>query len=216
MLKEDLTWDNINTETPIEIYGHCTVQINDCEVALIGGKVGPLPGAPSDKIHIYNLKSNTWRDKPLAKELINPSCTKIMEKTTSESKILFGCGSDASSADAPNVYEWELSSDRINVVYEGICATPNAPGRFKNIDENTAIIVHSNGKINRISSSTENLVGNLNPSGDDLSSTGGTSVYDYDFFILDRKTTMCSPPPAPAPAQAPPPGKAPAPAPGSL
>ena len=128
-----------------------------------------------------------------------------MEKTTGESKILFGCGSDGE--DAPNVYEWELSSDRINVVNEGICAPPSgAEGRFKKMDENTVVIVHVNGKINRISSS--NVVEQLNPSGEDLSNTGGTSVYDYDFFILDRKTTMCSPPPVPPPASGgPPPAK---------
>jgi len=210
MLKEDLTWDTINTETPVEIYGHCTVQINDCEVALIGGMLNPT--TPSDKIHIYNLKSNTWRDRQIDQtflKILNPSCAKIMEKTTGESKILFGCGSDGD--DAPNVYEWELSSDRINVVNEGICAPPNGggngeAGRFKKMDENTVVIVHVNGKINRISSS--NVVEQLNPSGEDLSNTGGTSVYDYDFFILDRKTTMCSPPPVPPPASGgPPPAK---------
>ena len=224
MLKEDLTWDTLNTETPVEIFGHCIVQINDCEVALIGGTVGPTDTtALNDKIHIYNLKSNTWREKPNPFVMNNPSCTKILEKTTSQSKILFGCGVSTSDApDAPNVYEWELSTDRINVVFEGICGDTSVPGsvpgRFKNIDENTAIIVHQNGAINRISS----LGQEINLGGDSLSNTAisaAASVYDYDFFILDRKTTMCAAPPAPggpppAPGGPPPAPGGPPPAPG--
>jgi hypothetical protein len=36
-LDEKMRWEHVNTEMPNARANHCMVQINDCEVALIGG-----------------------------------------------------------------------------------------------------------------------------------------------------------------------------------
>jgi hypothetical protein len=60
-LDEDMKWRQTQTDMPNERFDHCMVQINDCEIALIGGETS---GGSSDSIDIYNFKTNTWREGP--------------------------------------------------------------------------------------------------------------------------------------------------------
>ena len=201
MLKEDLTWEMVNTQVPIEIHGHCAVQINDCEVALIGGNTGlPPTAAPSSKIYIYNFKSNEWRerdalldpnsDPPEPLDLYGVSCAKVMEKTTGATKILFGFGENLDTG----LWEWELSSDRFNKVWKnpGI-----PPGKFKSLDENTIVSVHEGGNVARSTASVEEYIKILNPNGQNLANNVFTAY--FDFFILPRKETQCKAPLPPPP-----------------
>lgn len=190
-LREDLKWETVDSELPAALHGNCAVQINDGEVAIIGGYEGP---DPSDKFYIYNFKTNTWRERPSPVDtlgdpvdLYGVSCAKVIEKTTDEIKVLFGM------VTISQIWEWELSSDRINEVWK---KTAVDPGIFKKLDENTVIGVHINGKVSRISASTDDYIEILNSpaSADDLA-----NLFDFpysDFFILPRKETKCLPPPA--------------------
>ena len=205
MLREDLTWEMINTQVPIEIHGHCAVQINDCEVALIGGITGlGTAAAPSRKIYIYNLKSNEWRERDALMDPVLPapgpllmyglSCAKVMEKTTGETKILFGFPEDS---DATSLWEWELSSDRFNKVWEN----PQVPpGKFKKVDENTVVSVHSTGNVARSTASTEDFIKIFNG----VTLANEMKQTDFDFFILPRKETRCNAPPITPPENGPP------------
>ena len=78
-LDESLKWATVNTELPEERIKHCQVQINDCEIAFIGGIRGTTyDGYENDNsdldydsstdddmvIDIYNHQTNTWRTGP--------------------------------------------------------------------------------------------------------------------------------------------------------
>ena len=197
MLGEDLKWEMVNTQVPIEMHGHCAVQINDCEIALIGGITGLGTAAgPSAKIYIYNYKSNEWRerDAPMGGDPPEPillyghSCVKVMEKTTDATKILFGYSEEGPST----LWEWELSSDRINVVW----SKPQIPpARFKKVDENTIVSVHLNGFVTHSTASTDDFIKIQNDGvADGLISRPLGMPTDFDLFLLPRKETKCLPP----------------------
>ena len=74
-----LKWATVNSELPEEREKHCQVQINDCEIAFIGGIRGAnydgyVDGNQDlnydsstdddDVIDIYNHQTNTWRTGP--------------------------------------------------------------------------------------------------------------------------------------------------------
>ena len=46
-----------------ERYNHCQVQINDCEVAFIGGIKGS-DVVSTETVHIWNFEEHTWRTGP--------------------------------------------------------------------------------------------------------------------------------------------------------
>ena len=58
-----LKWATVNSELPEEREKHCQVQINDCEIAFIGGQVDAETTA-TDTIEIWNWKEHTWRTGP--------------------------------------------------------------------------------------------------------------------------------------------------------
>lgn len=75
IMMHDLRWDTVPTVMPRHRSGHCSVQINDCEIALIGGgegvwhdleTAGSFYSATSYvlEIDIYNFKTNKWRTGP--------------------------------------------------------------------------------------------------------------------------------------------------------
>ena len=57
-LDEELRWTCLDTAMPTAKSYHCSIQINDCEIALIGGDNA------TTAIEIYNYKENTWRLGP--------------------------------------------------------------------------------------------------------------------------------------------------------
>ena len=46
-----------------ERYNHCQVQINDCEVAFIGGITG-TDVVSTETVAIWNFEEHTWRAGP--------------------------------------------------------------------------------------------------------------------------------------------------------
>ena len=78
-LDEDMTWETVPDEMQEARINHCQVQINDCEIAFIGGIRGTTydgyENGNSDLdydsstdddmvIDIYNHQTNTWRTGP--------------------------------------------------------------------------------------------------------------------------------------------------------
>ena len=60
-----LHWEEGHDELPEERANHCQLQINDCEVAFIGGVRGPdLAATSTDIIDIWNFEERTWRYGP--------------------------------------------------------------------------------------------------------------------------------------------------------
>ena len=67
MMNENMVWADIGVAMPAERINHCQVQINDCEIAFIGGERGTdVSDASNDDamIDIYNYKTKTWRTGP--------------------------------------------------------------------------------------------------------------------------------------------------------
>ena len=62
-LKDRIYWERVEDDLEHERVSHCQVQINDCEVAFIGGQRGTDVVA-SDKIDIWNFEERTWRSGP--------------------------------------------------------------------------------------------------------------------------------------------------------
>jgi N-acetylneuraminic acid mutarotase len=65
VLDKGMNWEQLDTDMPNQRSQHCMVQINDCEVALIGGVVTDYHDndESSTVIDIYNWKTNTWREE---------------------------------------------------------------------------------------------------------------------------------------------------------
>ena len=62
-LDEDMTWETVPDEMQEARINHCQVQINDCEIAFIGGYRGS-DSIASDVVDIWNYKERTWRTGP--------------------------------------------------------------------------------------------------------------------------------------------------------
>ena len=69
-LDEDMTWETVPDEMDEARINHCQVQINDCEIAFIGGCRGSDASSTctyvtaSDVVDIWNYKERTWRTGP--------------------------------------------------------------------------------------------------------------------------------------------------------
>ena len=70
MMNENMVWTDVGVAMPEKRKGHCQVQINDCEIAFIGGERGTNgvsfadTGSDDKMIDIYNYKTKTWRTGP--------------------------------------------------------------------------------------------------------------------------------------------------------
>ena len=70
MMNENMVWTDVGVAMPEFRKSHCQVQINDCEIAFIGGERGTNGASFADtagddkKIDIYNYKTKTWRTGP--------------------------------------------------------------------------------------------------------------------------------------------------------
>ena len=65
-LKDRIYWERVEDDLEHERVSHCQVQINDCEVAFIGGTKTTPGGTDSvtKDIDIWNFKTNKWRSGP--------------------------------------------------------------------------------------------------------------------------------------------------------
>ena len=63
-LDEKFRWTVLNTVMPRHRVEHCTIQINECEVAFIAGENEEDDDLTYDTIDIYNFKENSWRYGP--------------------------------------------------------------------------------------------------------------------------------------------------------
>ena len=64
MMTDHFRWEDMNAVMPTPRSGHCMVQINDLEVAFIGGSELFSSLTYYDTIDIYNFEENTWRVGP--------------------------------------------------------------------------------------------------------------------------------------------------------
>ena len=68
LMKDNLRWEMLeHIQTPRLRAAHCMVQINECEVALIGGKKYIGENAQLEFVSIidvYNFEQETWREGP--------------------------------------------------------------------------------------------------------------------------------------------------------
>ena len=67
---------------------HCSIQINDCEIAIIGGTNA------TTAIDIYNYKENTWRQGPALDtaptSLMQVACGRLTDQTNYHTYIVIG------------------------------------------------------------------------------------------------------------------------------
>ena len=66
MLDEKLRWTQVDTVMPTARSYACSVQISECEIAVIGGNdnarlSGVLTPTAVTDVDIFNYKTNTWR-----------------------------------------------------------------------------------------------------------------------------------------------------------
>jgi hypothetical protein len=132
-LDEHLRWTTLDTALPTPLSYHCSVQINDCEIAIIGGSNA------SHAIHIYNYKENTWRMGPeldtAPTSLIQLACEKIVDKSNYHTYVVIG---------GIGTYEPRIWDTQTGVVIIDDQADPAAYNkRYHRLDENTLIM--SNG-----------------------------------------------------------------------
>jgi carbonic anhydrase len=132
-LDEHLRWTTLDTALPTPLSYHCSVQINDCEIAIIGGTNA------SAAINIYNYKENTWRMGPeldtAPTSLIQLACEKIVDKSNYHTYVVIG---------GIGTYEPRIWDTQTGVVIIDDQADPAAYNkRYHRLDENTLIM--SNG-----------------------------------------------------------------------
>ena len=141
-LNENLVWSTLTSELPETRFGHCQIQINDCEVAFIGGLIDYINSTyhyvaddSHKQIHIYNYKTMTWRDGPmLEKSVFNATCGMLLDRANYHKKVVIGCGGRLPTAyseyvnstgfwsiDSPDIYPtnlpkiqiWDLSTNEV-------------------------------------------------------------------------------------------------------
>ena len=113
MLSPYLNWmKGPNLRQPRQ--GHCTVQLDDCRVAVIGGWTSsafatPIPALPV--IDIYNAKTGVWHDGPeLPGPLIFSACSKVLDLKTFQPVVVIGCAMPDTSRD---VFVWDLTDNSV-------------------------------------------------------------------------------------------------------
>ena len=62
-LDEQFQWTTEAAKLPTDRFKHCSIQINNCEVAFIGGERGEY-NDNNKIIDIWNFKKDTWRTGP--------------------------------------------------------------------------------------------------------------------------------------------------------
>jgi len=191
-LDEDMTWETVPDEMEEPRIDHCQVQINDCEIAFIGGCRGDDTSAcsdvtASDVVDIWNYKERTWRTGPNLKTGINkPACGVLMDRTDYHKVVVIGCGE---SFTVPSYLQvWNLAT---NMIYNTMFECPDADGNtqtdaghFKELDDSYLVFTNAAGH-----AYTFNLETGFSES-TNLTNSGGMHT-GGDSFVADRGTTKC-------------------------
>jgi len=168
----------LETAMPTPKSYHCSVQINDCEIAIIGGDNN------TRAIEIYNYKENTWRSGPELDldPMPTPShdyqvaCGKILDINSYHTYVVIG-GLD----DEGSLRLWDIQT---NVVVLDDDTDLLKCKRYHSLDENTLIL--ANCENNEVQTYRVDVgVQCLYCPGDAYGHSTG------DSFLAPRRTTTC-------------------------
>jgi len=142
MMTDHFRWEDMNAVMPTPRSGHCMVQINDLEVAFIGGSELFSSLTYYDTIDIYNFEENTWRVGPQLQEAIQlPACGMVRDSIFLDDKVIIGCGSNTA-----NLQIWSLENDEI-YLSDFTCPTIDIStptnAKFKSLDDQTLILTNT-------------------------------------------------------------------------
>jgi len=143
MMTDHFRWEDLKAVMPVPRSGHCMVQINEDEVALIGGSELQSNLTYYDSIDIYNFEENTWREGPQLAEAIQlPACGMVRDRIYFDDKVVIGCGSNTA-----NLQMWSLASNEVSLTdftCPTIDSTPTTTNaNFKSLDDQTLILTNT-------------------------------------------------------------------------
>lgn len=135
LLTEDRMWLE-GPDLPEPVIRHCLVQINDCEVALIGGHRFDQ-GSYSNRIDIYNFETRSWRLGPsLIRGRVEHVCARIRDVRTHNQLVVIACGTALDGTGAPEPTEdvevWDTVTGDIFVIND----SPHFGGNYDCPSEN--------------------------------------------------------------------------------
>jgi len=143
MMTDHFRWEDLKAVMPVPRSGHCMVQINEDEVALIGGSELQSNLTYYDSIDIYNFEENTWREGPQLAEAIQlPACGMVRDRIYFDDKVVIGCGSNTA-----NLQMWSLDSNEVSLT-DFTCPTVDSTptttnANFKSLDDQTLILTNT-------------------------------------------------------------------------
>ena len=174
-LDEHLRWTELDTMMPQAKSYHCSVQINDCEIAIIGGTDA------ATAIDIYNYKENTWRQGPALDttpiSMMKLACGKLTDKTNYHTYVVIG---------GLGTYKPRLWDIQTNVITIDDLPDPSAYSKqYHSLDENTLIMGNNLGGAIYTYRMDEGFV--------ELAPSGSTADHSYSgsSFLAPRKSTTC-------------------------
>ncbi len=99
---------------------HCAVQLNDCEVALMGGIIGDathtdgsVSTSATDSVTIYNFETKLWRAGPDMKEARKQqACGALIDPSNGHRLIISAC-STAGEGGSSTVEIWDTITNEI-------------------------------------------------------------------------------------------------------
>lgn len=173
-LDEDLRWSHMDTVMPTARKGHCSVQINSCEVALIGGSDMTTN---LDTIDIYNFKTNTWRAGPTLNYTSSiTKCGKVYDKKSWSPMIVIGA-----SGTVKPVEIYDVQKERI---YLSEHVYPGTDYELNYLELTDTMLIVPNGATTTVYTFT--LDDGFQPFAD------SNDVHEYgSAFLAPRLTTTC-------------------------
>jgi len=178
-------WETISDELPEERYNHCQVQINDCEVAFIGGITG-TDVVSTETVAIWNFEEHTWRAGPNLTTALNfPACGILRDRISFHKKVVIGCGRES-----PIVQIWDLETNEIyNSPHFCPDLDPNVTdedGHFDELNDNYLVFTNTHGNV--LNFDLENGFW-MEPQGNIIATAD--NHYMGDSFVAPRGTVEC-------------------------
>ena len=131
-MDSNFEWTTLDTDMPRARLAHCTVQINENEIAFIGGSPTKVPfRARISEIDVYNFVDNTWTEGPEIPEIFTNSARFACYKIPNENRVFFGC-----DVTARKLFTWDLGTNSMDEY--GDCVAPE--GIFMKSDIDTTLI----------------------------------------------------------------------------
>ena len=131
-MDSSLEWTTLDTTMPRARLAHCTVQINENEIAFIGGSPTRTPfKARIGLIDVYNFVDNTWTEGPEIPDIFTNSARFACYKMPNENRVIFGCDTTSKK-----LYTWDLGTD--SMTEYGDCVAPE--GIFMKSDDDTTLL----------------------------------------------------------------------------